>query len=88
MSQQQIEGSIKKVFPEKSGTGSKGQWRCKDFLVLYDDKYPKEVILTAWGDTIEEMENVVNRRAKFSYEIVSKERNGNWFTTAKVWRVS
>ena len=49
MSQLTIEGSIKKVFPEKSGQGKNGQWRCKDFLVLHNDKYPKEVILTAWG---------------------------------------
>lgn len=87
---QTIEGSIKKVFPEQSGTSAKGAWRCKNFLVLYDDKYPKEVILTAWNNTIEEMENVINRRATFSFEIQSKDKDGNgkYFTTAKVWRVS
>lgn len=88
MSQLTIEGSIKKVFPQKSGEGTNGKWRCKDFLVIYDDKYPTQAILTAWGDTIEEMENAINRRAKISFKLESKERNGNWFTSAKVWRVS
>jgi len=89
MNKQEIEGSIKKVFPEQSGISPKGSWRCKNFLVLYDDKFPKEVILTAWGDVIEKMEDVINRRATFSFEVSSKDKDGNdkYYTSAKVWRV-
>ena len=88
MSKLQIEGSIKQTFKEENGQGKNGPWRKQDFLVVYGEgQYPKELLLTAWGDMIAEMHKTIGRRAFFSIEPASRESNGKYYTNTKVWRV-
>lgn len=84
----EIEGTITTPLRESSGTGKNGQWRTKEFLITYGDKYPQELVLVAWNDFIKEMDARIGVKSTFSVEPVSKANaSGNYFTNVKVWRV-
>lgn len=88
MTELKIEGTIIQEFPEKTGVGAKGNWRVKEFLISYGDKYPKEVIVQAWNDMIEKVGEQMGK-VTFHIEVTSKKtEKGYYNTTAKVWKVS
>lgn len=84
-----IKGTIQgQGFNYKSFKGQKNQQETKDFLVSYQDgNYSKQVVLTAWNQTIAEMENAIGEKT-FSIEPTSREYQGKYYTSIKVWRVS
>lgn len=85
----EIEGKLLAPLQEASGTGKKGPWRTKEFLISYGDKYPQELVLVAWNEFIKEMDARVGDKCTFSVEPSSKPNNqGKYFTNVKVWRVS
>lgn len=60
----------------------------KDFIISWKDKdRDKQLVLTAWNKTIEEMEDAVGTGERtFHFEVTSNKSGNNWFTSAKVWR--
>jgi Domain of unknown function (DUF3127) len=89
MTELKIEGTIVKEFPLRSGNGSKGGWKNKEYLIKYGDKYPKELIVVAWNDMIELMDHYIDSKVTMHLDLTSPEnQQGKRFTTAKVWKVS
>lgn len=84
-----ITGTIKgEGFNYKSFQGQKGTTETKDFLVSYQNgNYPKEVVLTAWNQVINDMEGAIGEKT-FSIEVTSREYKGKYYTSAKVWKVA
>ncbi len=83
-----ITGTIKgEGFNYKSFQGKTNTQETKDFLVVYQNgNYPKELVLTAWNDMIQTMENSLGEKT-FSIEVTSREYKGKYYTSAKVWKV-
>jgi len=91
MSQHTQRANLKRNgFNPKSFQGKKAQQETKDFLIEWtENDYSKQLVLTAWNKTIEEMEDsVATGERTFHFEVTSRESNGKWYTTAKVWKVS
>jgi hypothetical protein len=85
----EIKGKIIKEFEVKTGKGQKGEWKNKEYLITFDDKYPKELILVAWNDMIATMDDLItDREVTFHVEPTSRESNGRYFTSVKVWKVT
>jgi hypothetical protein len=78
----QIEANLLELTPLESGTTKAG----KDETL---GQYPKKIAIELFGT--ETIQNVTELRLKQSYKwdvnVESRESNGKWYTTIKLWRV-
>ena len=84
----QITGTVKQILDEQSGTSKNGPWRKQDFILETEDKFPKPVCITQWGDDIDGFGIKVGERITAHVDIQSREYNGRWYTDVKAWRVA
>lgn len=85
----EIEGKIKQLLPEQNGEGRNGPWRKQEFILeTLNDKYPKQICISTWGDVIDELKShQVNSQIRAYIDISSREYNGRWYTDVKAWRI-
>lgn len=93
MSQLTIKGTLNEEgFNPRSWTDAKGNPRNSlDFVIDYTDNgYANKLLLQAVGQkTIDEMTDSVGTGERtFHFKVTSNKSGNNWFTSAKVWRVS
>lgn len=83
----QLAGKVTKVLEEQSGEGKNGVWRKRDFILETQDKYPKQICITQWGDNIDQ--NAINEGDEVTayIDIQSREFKGNWYTDVKAWKI-
>lgn len=83
-----VTGTLIQKLPVESGTGANGTWTKQVFILETDGQYPKKIAIEAWG---EKQMIIVNTPigAKMSVEvnIESREYNGRWYTTVKLWKI-
>ena len=78
----EIKGKVLQVCEQKKGSSSSGDWTSQDFIIETSGQYPKKVCLNCFKKpTPKKGENV-----NVFFEPESREYNGNWFTTLKVWK--
>ena len=82
-----ITGIVKELLPEQSGTGAKGNWRRREFILATESNYPKQICMVQWGDSIDKVEIGVGEKITASIDIASREHNGRWYTDVKAWKV-
>ena len=82
-----ITGKVTQILEEKSGTSKNGPWRKQDFILETEDRYPKPVCITQWGDDIDAFGIQEGDRITAHVDIQSREYNGRWYTDVKAWRV-
>ena len=83
-----ITGKVTQVLEEQSGTSKNGPWRKQDFILETEDRYPKPVCITQWGDDIDAFDVQVGDRLTAHVDIQSREYKGRWYTDVKAWRVT
>ena len=83
-----ITGKVTQILEEQSGTSKNGPWRKQDFILETDDRYPKPVCITQWGDDIDAFGVTVGEQLTAHVDIQSREYNGRWYTDVKAWRVT
>ena len=83
-----ITGKVTQILEEQSGTSKNGPWRKQDFILETEDKYPKPVCITQWGDDIESFAVREGERLTAHVDIQRREYNGRWYTDVKAWRVT
>ncbi|MEJ2502337.1 MAG: DUF3127 domain-containing protein [Gemmatimonadota bacterium] len=83
-----ISGKVTQILEEQSGTSKNGPWRKQDFILETEDRYPKPVCITQWGDDIDAFGVTVGERLTAHVDIQSREYNGRWYTDVKAWRVT
>ncbi|MFZ9700744.1 MAG: DUF3127 domain-containing protein [Flavobacteriales bacterium] len=84
----EISGKITQVMQEVNGQGKNGTWRKQEFVLQQPGQYPKNLCMEIWGDKIDKygLKEGMNVRAKIDLE--SREYNGRWYTSVKVWDLS
>lgn len=89
MSELTIKGKLTKVLNPENGTSKAGKdWNKQDFVIETDDKYPKDVCFTLFGDKTDLISNVkVNDDIEVSFNLESREYNGKWFHNVNAWKV-
>ncbi|MFN8276961.1 MAG: DUF3127 domain-containing protein [Chitinophagales bacterium] len=84
----EITGKLFTVLPEVSGDGRNGRWVKCDFVIETQEKYPKKVCLTAWGEQVEQVKGLpIAADMKIQFDVDSREYNGKWYTNLKAWRI-
>ena len=82
----EISGKVIAILPLATGEGKNGTWRSQDFVIETLDQYPKKVCLNCFGDKINLMPNIGDE-INAGFDIESREYNGRWFTSCKVWQL-
>ena len=83
----QIEGTVTQLLEEVTGEGKNGTWRKQEFILETGGKYPKQVCIVMWGDSIDEFSLSQGRAITAHLDIASREYNGRWYTDVKAWKV-
>lgn len=83
----QLTAKLIQVMPVQTGMGKNGEWRKQSIILETDGMYPKKVCVTLWGDKINESVLQVGNILDVSFDIESREYNGNWYTDLRAWKV-
>ncbi|MDR3057507.1 MAG: DUF3127 domain-containing protein [Dysgonomonas sp.] len=83
----QLTAKLIQVMPIQTGMGKNGEWRKQNIILETDGMYPKKVCMTLWGDKINESILQVGNILDVSFDIESREYNGNWYTDLRAWKV-
>lgn len=80
----EIQGIIKHVLPEKTGTGQNGVWVSQSWVLETQEQYPKMICFEAFNKhfNINEGDDVT-----ISINIESREWESKWFTKISAWKV-
>lgn len=85
----EITGKLIQKLPVKSGVSSSGNnWSKAEFVIETMDQYPKKVCANLWGDRARALDQF--QEGSFitvSFDLESREFNGNWYTDVKAWKV-
>ncbi len=83
-----IEGVIIKIMSEQSGDGKFGKWTKQEFVIQTEDKFPKKVCFSVWGDRTDELKSMNNGdKVKVSFNPESREYNERWYTDLRAWKI-
>ena len=83
----EIKGKLIKIMPTQQGTSKTGNvWQKRDFVIETQDRYPKNVAITAMGDLINEIPSV-GSNVTAHINIESREYNGRWYTNVTLWKL-
>ncbi|MBK5720760.1 DUF3127 domain-containing protein [Dysgonomonas sp. Marseille-P4677] len=83
----QLTAKLIQVLPVQTGMGKNGEWRKQSIILETDGMYPKKVCMTFWGDKINESVLQIGNILDVSFDIESREYNGNWYTDLRAWKV-
>jgi hypothetical protein len=86
----QIEANLLELTTLESGTSKAGKDYVKCLAIVETlGQYPKKIAIELFGSSI--IENVaalkLGNTYKFDVNCESRESNGKWYTTIKLWRV-
>lgn len=86
MSELMIKGTIKSIGDVQVVSE---KFQKVEFVVLTDDKYPKNVAFQVTNDKIDNFikYNSEGQEVEVKFNAESKEFNGRWFTNLTAWRV-
>jgi hypothetical protein len=83
----QLTAKLIQVLPVQTGMGKNGEWRKQNIILETGGMYPKKVCITFWGDKINESILQTGSILDVSFDVESREYNGNWYTDLKAWKV-
>ncbi|HNF47966.1 MAG TPA: DUF3127 domain-containing protein [Chitinophagales bacterium] len=84
----EIKGKITQLLPMQTGEGKNGVWRKQNIIIETDDRYPKQVCITLWGNVLDELNPEVGSMLSGEVELSSREFNGKWYTDVRLWRIN
>lgn len=72
----------------QSGQGKNGTWKKQEFIIETQDKFPKKVCLSLWGEKVDETRLNPGEKITASINIESREYNGRWYTDVRAWKIA
>lgn len=83
-----ISGIVYNVLPPQTGMSKSGNaWQKQEFIIETQEKYPRMVCISLFGDRVEKFPVQVGRLVTVSIDIESREFNGRWYTDVRAWNV-
>jgi len=83
-----INGSIYKINSIQTGEGKNGTWQKQEFIIEYDDQFPKKLCLQIWGDKTSMLKSLKEGdKVNVSFNPESREFNGKWYTDLRAWKI-
>jgi hypothetical protein len=87
--QNAIKGTLLKVLETETGTTQAGKdWNKKSFVVKTEDKYPKEVCFTLFGEKISTLQgHHIGDMITVHFNLSSREYNGKYYHNIDAWKI-
>tara|TARA_B100000287_G_scaffold416573_1_gene451405 strand:+ start:41 stop:367 length:327 start_codon:yes stop_codon:yes gene_type:complete len=87
--QNSIKGTLTKVLDVEKGTTQAGKdWVKKSFVVKTEDKYPKEVCFTLFGEKVPMLDShKVGDVITTHFNLSSREYNGKYYHNIDAWKI-
>ena len=83
-----IVGKLLRKLDTQSGEGSFGGWRRQDAIIETIEQYPKKICISFWNEKISDLDKInLGDTITASVNIESRENNGKWYTSVRVWRL-
>lgn len=82
-----LDGKIADILEEQSGESRNGPWRRRDFILEVDDRFPRKICISQWGDAIDTDAVAIGDTVKVYFNLQSREYNGRWYTDVRAWRI-
>lgn len=83
-----ITGRVMEIGETIEGQTVNGQWRKAHFVILTEEKYPKDVCIHVWNDTIIQLERIKEQDiVNVAVNLVSRKHDGRWYTEVQAWRI-
>lgn len=84
----EISGKIVKKLDVVTGNSARGEWKKQEFIIETEDKYPKQVCISAWAEKVDDLARFnINDKVKLSLNVESREYNGRWYTDLRFWKI-
>lgn len=84
----ELSGKLDQILPKQTGESRRGPWEKQDFIIETQDKFPKKVCCTLWGDKTNMLQNLSQGTPlTVSINIESREYRGKWYTDVKAWKL-
>lgn len=85
-----LEGKVIKLIEVKEGVSktSGNAWKLAQYLIdtTTNPQYPKQAVVEVFGeDRINELSLIPNEQVRLNVEVDSREFNGKWYTSVRVW---
>jgi len=84
----QLKAKLLEILPLQTGKGKNGDWKKQDIVVETQEKYPKKVCVSIWGDKLDDVTLKPQGLYEISFDIESREFNGRWYTDVKAWKIT
>jgi len=84
----QLKAKLLEILPLQTGKGKNGEWKKQDIVVETQEKYPKKVCVSIWGDKLDGVILKPQELYEISFDIESREFNGRWYTDVKAWKIT
>lgn len=83
-----ITGKVMEIGETIAGETANGQWKKAHFVILTEEKYPKDVCIHVWNDTILQLERIKEQDiVNVNVNLVSRKHDGRWYTEVQAWRI-
>jgi hypothetical protein len=89
MSELKVTGKLTNILNPVSGISKSGKdWNKQDFVITTDDKYPKEICFTLFGDKTDLISNIkLGDEIEVFFNLESREYEGRYFHNVLAWKV-
>jgi hypothetical protein len=77
----QIKGRLISITNQRSGPkkDGSGNWKSCELVVEQDNKYKDKVLLTAWGQAVDDVKGKENNEVEVEFSISAREYNSKWY---------
>lgn len=85
----EVVGKIIQVLPESNGVSKAGKpWKKREYVIEIQDggQFPQKFVFDFFGDRADQYPLQVGQVVKLSFDIMSREYNGRWYTNVSAWR--
>ena len=83
-----IVGKLLQKLDTQSGDGAFGSWKRQDAIIETIEQYPKKICISFWNEKINELDKIaLGATITASVNVESRENNGKWFTSVRVWKL-
>lgn len=87
----EIVGKVIQILDIQRGTSARTgkDWALKTFILETQEQYPRKVAIEIFGeDRINQNPVAIDQLVTASVDIESREVNGRWYTSARLWKVA
>lgn len=84
----ELKATFVKALPAQCGEGKNGQWIKQEFILKTSGQFPNEICFALWGEKTDQLNDLrEGDEVTVTFELISREYNGRYFTEAKAWKV-